>query len=147
VADWFIGAALGQGVHIPIVPFEIDYRDEWPSDVPEGRDWKETLAAFTGDASAAAFYAAFESWVAGATEDAMVALLPDAGPHAVTGLFNGSYVSPTNTASWPFEVSRSRAMWLLFMRLAPPRSLCPPLSLQRCRRVCAASCAGQASER
>lgn len=41
----------------------IDYSTGWESDVPEGQGWRKALADFTGYPTAAAFYAAFESFV------------------------------------------------------------------------------------
>lgn len=42
------------------IPYEIDRVTGWPSSVPEGRGWKKILTDFTGDATYAAFQAAFE---------------------------------------------------------------------------------------
>lgn len=41
----------------------IDYSTGWESDVPEGQGWRKALADFTGFATAAEFYANFESFV------------------------------------------------------------------------------------
>ena len=69
-----------KGFWLAVEPVEIDLVDGWPSDVPEGSGWKGALAAFTGDATVADFYAAFEdAMVAGtvATEPELLARLED----------------------------------------------------------------------
>lgn len=42
------------------IPYEIDRKKGWPSDVPEGAGWKKALTEFTGDATYVEFQAAFE---------------------------------------------------------------------------------------
>ena len=68
----------------------IDLVTGWPGDVPEGQGWKKALADFTGDATVAEFYAAFEEAVAPggvvASEEALqVYLEPDADVYTMSG--------------------------------------------------------------
>ena len=52
-----------KGLWQAVAPYEVDLMTGTPSSVPEGQGWKAALCAFTGDATVADFYAAFEAAV------------------------------------------------------------------------------------
>ena len=63
LVDFWTGQGMNGFWH-EVEPSEINLMTGWPSEVPEGEGWKKALSDFTGYASVAAFYAAFEEFVA-----------------------------------------------------------------------------------
>ena len=119
--DFFVSSA--KGFWLALTPYEVDLVTGWPTDVPEGSGWKAALAAFTGDATAADFYAAFEAAMAPggvvASEATLLGWLEDG-----TTVYANSQLSADYTGGDFFDGARDKCA--ASPSPSPPPSPPPP---------------------